>query len=393
MLFEPIPVVDLFAGPGGLGEGFSSLTDSYGNRIFDVRVSIEKDPNASETLKLRAFFRAFPQGKVPDCYYEYLRGNIEKNELITNPLVREEWEKAGHEAHQATLGETPHEIIDQWIHEAIGHHDTWVLIGGPPCQAYSIVGRSRMRGADPGAFENDKRHFLYKEYLRIIQKFKPAVFVMENVKGLLSSTHGGAPIFDRIFEDLSRPEQDLQYEIQSFVRGNGKLKPNNFVIEAEKYGIPQRRHRVILFGVRRGRGHADKKHRPLIEHHDFVNVRQILSGMPKIRSRLSLRSPKPDSLQNWLETLKSTPGLLSTWQDPYRCEIEEVMNEAIRKAQLMIKTGTPFDADFGWSDSNMPAGLKTFIGDPELEGVCQHQTRSHMPGDLHRRVFLSVYPE
>lgn len=392
MLFEPIPVVDLFAGPGGLSEGFSSLTGSYGNRIFDIRVSIEKDPNASETLKLRSFFRAFPQGKVPDCYYEYLRGNIAKNELITNPLVREEWEKADHEAHQATLGETPHEIIDQWIHEAIGHHDTWILIGGPPCQAYSIVGRSRMRGGDPQAFEKDKRHFLYKEYLRIIQKFQPAVFVMENVKGLLSSTHGGSPIFDKIFKDLSNPEQDLRYEIRSFMRVNGQLKPNDFVIEAEKYGIPQRRHRVILFGVRQD--HAFRSHRSLVEHLEFVNVQQTLSGMPRIRSRLSLRSPKPDSIENWLEVLQNAPNSLANSQDPSRFDdIRELMKDAIRQAQFMDNTGARFIKDSMWSDSNMPAGLSTLIKDSRLGGVCQHETRSHMPSDLHRYLFAACYAE
>ena len=65
---HPIPVIDLFAGPGGLGEGFSSLTDANGDRHFDLRVSIEKDPIAHKTLSLRALFRAFPKGKVPDCY-------------------------------------------------------------------------------------------------------------------------------------------------------------------------------------------------------------------------------------------------------------------------------------------------------------------------------------
>lgn len=76
MMPRPIPVVDLFAGPGGLGESFSSLTDSLGSRIFDVRVSIEKDPVAHRTLSLRALFRSFPKGRAPDCYYDYARGDV-----------------------------------------------------------------------------------------------------------------------------------------------------------------------------------------------------------------------------------------------------------------------------------------------------------------------------
>lgn len=66
----PIPVIDLFAGPGGLGEGFSSLNDTDGGRRFQVKVSVEKDEVAHRTLSLRALFRAFADGKVPDCYYD-----------------------------------------------------------------------------------------------------------------------------------------------------------------------------------------------------------------------------------------------------------------------------------------------------------------------------------
>jgi DNA (cytosine-5)-methyltransferase 1 len=393
MNFNHIPVVDLFAGPGGLSEGFSSVTGSSGNRVFDVRVSIEKDPHAYETLKLRSFFRALSRKRVPDCYYDYLRGSIGKQDLINNKLVREEWRHAEQETHRAILGETPPEVIDGWIREAIGDVNTWVLIGGPPCQAYSIVGRSRMRGGDPHAFEKDKRHFLYKEYLRIIQKFKPAVFVMENVKGLLSSIHGGSPIFDKIFGDLSSPEPGLRYEIRSFVRINDKLKPNDFVIEAEKYGVPQRRHRVILFGVRQDHASARRSHRSLVERPEFVNVEQILSGMPQIRSRLSLRSPKPDSMENWLDVLQHAPKSLADWRNPHRFGIEELMEDAIQQAQFVDKTGARFVEDPACLDGNMPMGLSTFIKDSRLGGVCQHETRSHMPSDLHRYLFAACYAE
>ena len=83
----PIPVIDLFAGPGGLGEGFSSLTDADGGRRFAVRVSIEKDEIAHKTLSLRALFRAFPDGKVPGSYYNYVRGKITREQLFAHPAL------------------------------------------------------------------------------------------------------------------------------------------------------------------------------------------------------------------------------------------------------------------------------------------------------------------
>ena len=79
----PIPIIDLFAGPGGLGEGFSSCLQADGKRNFELRLSIEKDSHAHRTLELRAFVRAFPQGNAPRDYYHYLTGNISREQLFT----------------------------------------------------------------------------------------------------------------------------------------------------------------------------------------------------------------------------------------------------------------------------------------------------------------------
>ena len=82
----PIPVIDLFAGPGGLAEGFSSVLDTKGKkRKFEIRLSVEMDPYAHRTLSLRAFYRQFDPGKAPDEYYAYLRGEITGEELRLNP--------------------------------------------------------------------------------------------------------------------------------------------------------------------------------------------------------------------------------------------------------------------------------------------------------------------
>ncbi|MGV7181079.1 MULTISPECIES: DNA cytosine methyltransferase [Xanthomonas] len=112
-----------------------------------------------------------------------------------------------------------------------------------------MAGRSRLRRKDPKKFEADAKHFLYTEYLRIIQEFAPALFVTENVKGMLNSTNSGKRIFEKILADLKSPRGNLSYEVRSLVvhKTEGKeLDPNDYVIEADDYGIPQSRHRVIL---------------------------------------------------------------------------------------------------------------------------------------------------
>ena len=98
----------------------------------------------------------------------------------------------------------PTALIDHRIQKAIGGAADWVLIGGPPCQAYLLAGRSRM-SRDLEKYEKDHRHFLYREYLRIIAVHHPPVFVMENVKGILSSKVEGGLIINRILRDLKNP--------------------------------------------------------------------------------------------------------------------------------------------------------------------------------------------
>ena len=127
-----IPVVDLFAGPGGLGEGFAASRDTTGTPRFRVALSIEKDPVARETLRLRSFYRYFPASAVPEQYYDLLRGNIELKALYDFFPVQSE--AADREAWHAELGRTPPEEIDDRITTALTGEKSWVLIGGPPAR-------------------------------------------------------------------------------------------------------------------------------------------------------------------------------------------------------------------------------------------------------------------
>lgn len=391
---KKIPVIDLFAGPGGLGEGFSSILDDDGSRRFEIKVSIEKEAIAHRTLTLRALFRSFPQGNVPDCYYDYLRGSITREDLFAHPDVPEQSRDAAKEAKCAELGLTPHEEIDGWIETALEGAKEWVLIGGPPCQAYSLAGRSRMRPSDSEKFEKDKRHFLYTEYLRIIKEFGPAVFVMENVKGMLSSKHGGSPIFDRIIADLRDPGNGFKYKVRSFVVDSEDPLPTEFIIESEKFGLPQARHRVILFGIRSDLAQSgwqlfgQPRRFRLKEVSRTVGVREALAGLPPLRSRLSR---EPDSHEAWLDVLKQAPCALEGWNVELRSKVEAAMVTALHQAQSINNFGGRFIQQSVSLGIDMPKNLRDWIADPKLGGVIQHETRTHMRSDLERYMFASCF--
>jgi DNA (cytosine-5)-methyltransferase 1 len=391
-----IPVIDLFAGPGGLCEGFSSIFDETGARRFAVKVSVEKDPIAHQTLLLRAIFRKFPSGKVPSCYYDYVSEKITREAFLTHPDIKEAAEHAAKEARCAELGVTPAKEVDGWIREALGKQTDWVLIGGPPCQAYSLAGRSRLRNKDPEKFEADSKHFLYIEYLRIIQEFAPAVFVMENVKGMLNSTNSGKRIFEKILADLKAPRDDLSYEVRSLVvhKNEGELDPNDYVIEADDHGIPQTRHRVILFGIRSDLAEATPAlaNSPesflLKKVKKKVGVSAALSGLPALRSRLS---KEPDSQETWMDAVRESPKLLKDWRIPLRSVLETAMVKFIKKAEKQTTFGATFIPMKVAPGKAMPKPLREWYLDAKLGGVLHHQTRSHMRSDLHRYMFAACF--
>src|SRR4051812_8062030 len=102
-----IPVIDIFAGPGGLSEGFSSIYEKTGEPAFDVRLSIENDPAAHRTLELRSFFRQFRGRDVPRAYYDYIAGKSGRDRGARERLFAqfpEQAARAEHHAWRATLG-------------------------------------------------------------------------------------------------------------------------------------------------------------------------------------------------------------------------------------------------------------------------------------------------
>lgn len=364
----PIEVIDLFAGPGGLGEGFCSFTKKN-EKPFKIKISIEKEHFAHQTLKLRSFYRQFKT--PPSDYYEYLREEITRDTLFDN--YPKEAEAADLEAYCAELGSNlfPHKTVLKRILSQVKDPRNSIVIGGPPCQAYSLAGRSKM--AKKKDFQKDPRHTLYKEYLKIIAEIQPRVFVMENVKGILSSKLDGEYIFDRILEDIETPSKIIKKNKQSFNisekytiyslshRGSLKdLKRNDFIIKSEEYGIPQCRHRVILLAVRN-----DIKVKPsvLIRTKKRICVEDVLADLPRLRSGLSRDI---DSFDNWKQAIFKKFQQASTYDNLTR------------------------GGEFIPSNCK-PSVLKKWFYDERIGGVLNHSSRSHIESDLHRYYYISKY--
>ena len=394
-----IPIIDLFAGPGGLGEGFMNLTDDQNHSLFDIKLSIEKDENAHKTLTLRSFYRQFKKNAkaLPGEYYEALKEkDLKKREILIEKMLNSfpEGKEAREEACLVELGskEWSAEQVDELIKSRLGKTTKdWVLIGGPPCQAYSNVGRSRVGGIDPG----DHRVYLYKEYLRIIEKHNPSVFVMENVQGLLSAKVGDEKVFDWMKKDL---QVNGLYNIHSLVRPVKNDK--DFLIKAEEYGVPQKRHRVIILGIRNDLTHKGEY---LIKK-DTVTLESVIGLLPKIRSGISRSfekyhpyeryqngSPKRlyknilDGDKVWHDLISTQILKLRVWGDIPLNGLEN------GPTNYPNGIGSEFLECNKTIDDKHP--LKKWYLDPNLCGISNHESRSHLTQDLMRYMFAGLYVE
>ena len=412
---KQIPIIDIFAGPGGLGEGFSSLKNGH---AFNIRLSIEKEANEHQTLELRSFVRQFDKENLPEEYYDVMRQTNQKKRDDAKAKLFEkfpdQYVNAQKEAWQCTLGEEgfPPELVSKRIKEALRGAKEWVLIGGPPCQAYSLVGRSRRQWKENLDSEDHRVH-LYKEYLRIIADHHPAVFVMENVKGLLSSKLDGEKIFPKILSDLQSPGKVFrkrkapQYRIYSlttdpigFDRLNRPIYKDarDFLIKAEEYGVPQKRHRVILLGIR-----ADIDIKPgTLTKVNPVNLRDVIGDLPSLRSEINrsfLRSEKviheegEEKVKRYYQKEKDSNQLWQKLVSQFRSEIVS-MNGFLPDSvpteipDYEIETGSEFVPCVTPSENNP---LAIWYQDKKLKGVSNHQSRSHLVQDLKRYLFAAMY--
>ncbi len=405
VLAKPIQVVDLFAGPGGLGEGFSS--SGRGNN-FEIIVSAEMDPKAWQTLRLRAFYRLLRK-KMPDRlfeYYSYCNSPSASGGFTPSAVTQSLWEEASEEAKCITLGsDLGNGILDKALDERLDGNRPWVLIGGPPCQAYSIVGRARNQANSNYRAEDDHRHFLYKEYLRIIRERQPTVFVMENVKGILSSKINDQLIFSNILQDLSDPRRALheggrgkQYRIYSLATGASfgpgdnleKIDPRTFILKAEDYGIPQARHRVILLGIATDCLPASTSLVTLLKVGDRVPVGRVLEGLPKLRSTLTRSA---DSQESWKAVVMEQLGYLRDETGPTNAKVWLELNKLCNSFRAPLSSGglrveRISDKTDGATGSQQ---LDDWYLDDGLSYWLNHEARGHMPMDLRRYMYATVY--
>ena len=179
--------IDLFAGCGGLSEGFY-------RQGFNAVAHVELNHFACETLRERMKFYG---------YKEYDKEVIEADITSADILTK--------------------------IDNAVARRQVDIIIGGPPCQAYSTAGRVR----DKKGMENDPRNFLFESYVRILEYYMPKIFVFENVTGLLSAKVKGQAIFPQIINALGK-----HYNVIS--------NPDKILFNSVFYGVPQTRKRIIL---------------------------------------------------------------------------------------------------------------------------------------------------
>lgn len=378
-----------------MGEGFSGYVAPNRSHPFRITISAEMEEHAWRTLRLRAFFRQFRPGHVPDSYYDYIAGRCDQP--YTSRTERQ-WFAAGEEARQLRLGNPADDrVLRERIAATTSKDKPWILIGGPPCQAYSLVGRARNRGIVGYRAEDDERYRLYQHYRKLVAEFAPAAFVMENVKGLLSAEADGNSVFEEIARSLQRPggPKGPRYRLVPLIRPKAGLEegskdPRSFILRAETLGVPQARHRVILLGIRDDYPIGEGKF--LVPQEERCTVSDAIGALPPLRSGLRM-DRKEVTVEHWAKTaaqlLRDTAEKVT--DDP---GVKKRLRQLAVKAS---KLGDPTRGSLRQPRTPgcefVPEHLASWLLDPRLDTLLNHETRSHKSEDLQRYAFVSAFGE
>lgn len=240
--------IDLFAGAGGLSEGFI-------RGGFEPIAHVEMNKDACDTLRTRTAFHYLKEHNRLEEYYDYLKGKISRQELwlrIPEYLIKSV-------INTEISPETLPFIFDK-VDKQLGKQKVDLVIGGPPCQAYSVAGRAR----DPKGMSEDPRNHLYKYYVEFLKRYQPKMFVFENVPGILSANNGG--YLELIFEAV----REAGYEL------------DKKVLNAKHFGVLQDRKRVIIIGWKKNL----KYKYPQFEENEpqYEILKDLFSDLPKIKN-------------------------------------------------------------------------------------------------------------
>lgn len=208
-------ILDLFAGAGGFSEGFIAAGS-------DMVAHIEMDKDACETIRTRMIYHALKKIGKLDEYEKYLFREISRVELVKKYGLQKEVDSVI----QARIDKNNYlKLIDE-VRQKLNGKKLDIIIGGPPCQAYSHIGRA----SDKKHMRRDERKFLYVHYVEFLKALQPKIFIFENVPGLLSAGKG---IYLRRMRQLMKK---VGYSTDFHI------------LNAAHYGVPQERKRVILIG-------------------------------------------------------------------------------------------------------------------------------------------------
>lgn len=236
---EKFLVLDMFSGGGGLTEGFM-------RRSFDFLGHIEMDRNAADTLETRLMYHELKKSAEEDLYRQYYRGDIGRDQFVqlaknagieTPPVINKELSDITNKEIIQDLKST----LKNKYHRA----DVDVIIGGPPCQSFSLAGR----GKNKEKAHTDPRNYLYLYYLRFLEEFQPKMFVFENVPGLISAKNG--TIFNNVISRCTK----MGYHLDS----------DAHILNASDFGVLQDRERIIFIGWKNGNSH--------LQYPDFPKTR------------------------------------------------------------------------------------------------------------------------
>lgn len=214
--------IDLFAGCGGLSEGF--LQSGH----FDALAHVEWELPMVNTLRKRL------QQKWKHSLEESEKRVIHFDIQKVDELINGNWQKETSDCYDKTNAES---VKKEGLKGLVGNKNVDLIIGGPPCQAYSIAGRAQ----DKNSMQEDYRNYLFESFIKVVDAFQPKMFVFENVPGMLSACPGGKPVTERIYESFSKHG----YEITE------PDELENVVLNASDFGVAQNRKRVIIIGVKK----------------------------------------------------------------------------------------------------------------------------------------------